>query len=103
MTSKKILFVIDETLESILEQIEENEDLDIDFSDGKLEIEFEDGIKYIINRQSATNQIWLAEPKGGWHFDYKDSEWICTKTGRELKAFLSDLMTAKLGEKVEIN
>ncbi|KAA3598317.1 MAG: iron donor protein CyaY [Calditrichaeota bacterium] len=102
MADKKILLAIDETLESILDQIEENEDLDIEFSDGKLVIEFEDGIKYIINRQSAADQIWFAEPNGGWHFDYKDSEWICTKTNREIKAFLSELMSIKMGEKVEI-
>lgn len=102
MTTQNILLIIDETLENILDQTEDFEDLDIEFSDGKLVIEFEDGIKFIINRQSAANQIWFAEPRGGWHFDYKDSEWVCTKTGRKLKTFLSELMTAKLGEKVEI-
>ncbi|MCS7012171.1 MAG: iron donor protein CyaY [Chloroherpetonaceae bacterium] len=78
------------------------DDVEIELADGKLVIEFEDGTKFIVNRQSATNQIWLAEPQGGWRFDWKDGRWLDDKRGIELSAALADLMQAKLGQPISL-
>ncbi|MFQ3598469.1 MAG: iron donor protein CyaY [Chloroherpetonaceae bacterium] len=86
-------------LSNALDKLNRDE-LECEESEGKLTIEFEDGVKLIVSRQSATNQIWLAEPSGGWKFDYKDGQWICDKRGITLEKALSDLISQKLGEMI---
>jgi CyaY protein len=76
--------------------------LEFEESEGKLVIEFEDGAKLIVSRQSATNQLWLAEPNGGWKFDFKDGTWIDDKRGISLQTALSDLISAKLGSRIDL-
>jgi CyaY protein len=88
-------------LSNALDKLNRDE-LEYEVSEGKLTIEFEDGVKLIVSRQSATNQIWLAEPNGGWKFDFKDGNWICDKRGITLEKALSDLISQKLGETISL-
>ncbi len=99
-----LLVEIDKTLLRLSNALDKlnRDDLEYEESEGKLTIEFEDGVKFIISRQSATNQIWLAEPNGGWKFDFKDGQWICDKRGITLEKALSDLISQKLGEPVTL-
>jgi CyaY protein len=99
-----LLVEIDKTLarlSSALDKLNRDE-LEYEEAEGKLTIEFEDGVKLIVSRQSATNQIWLAEPSGGWKFDFKDGKWICDKRGITLEKALSDLISEKLGEPISL-
>ena len=102
MANREIATIIDTTLNDIFDRLDtlEREEFDLEMSDGKLVIEFTDGIKYIVNRQGAADQIWLAEPRGGWHYDYRDGRWIDDKRGVELIASLEALMSDKLGETI---
>lgn len=104
MQEQQLLLEIDKELQRLFRALDalDLDELDIDLADGKLVIEFEDGAKFIVNRQSATNQIWLAEPQGGWRFDFKENKWIDDKRGIELSAALSDLLSAKLGEPISL-
>ncbi len=104
MGNNNIAAIIDRTLNDLFDRLDrlDHDDIDLEMSDGKLVIEFGDGIKYIVNRQSAADQIWLAEPQGGWHFDYRDGQWIDDKRGVELIASLDELMSAKLGEEIAL-
>lgn len=99
-----ILVEIDKTLSQISNALDKlnRDELEYEEAEGKLTIEFEDGVKLIVSRQSATNQIWLAEPSGGWKFDYKDGQWICDKRGITLEKALSDLISQKLGEPISL-
>ncbi len=99
-----ILVEIDKTLSRLSNALDKlnRDDLEYEESEGKLTIEFEDGAKLIISRQSATNQIWLAEPSGGWKFDFKEGQWVCDKRGITLEQALSDLMSQKLGEPISL-
>lgn len=99
-----ILVEIDKTLSRLSNALDKlnRDDLEYEESEGKLTIEFEDGAKLIVSRQSATNQIWLAEPSGGWKFDYKAGQWVCDKRGITLEKALSDLMSQKLGEPISL-
>lgn len=36
----------------------------------------------IINKQELLRQVWLATSKNGYHFNYKDHQWICNRTKR---------------------
>ena len=64
-----------------------------------LSIEFRDGAKYVINSHRAARQIWMAADRSAWHFDWDESgeRWVAGKTGDELWATLSRVLTARLG------
>jgi CyaY protein len=95
---------IDRTLEALAERFDalDHDRLDVDIADGKLTIEFEDGTVLIVNRQGAASQIWLAEPGGGWHFDWDGESWRCGKRGVELVANLEELISSRLGEPISL-
>lgn len=92
------------TLDALVETLDalDHDALDVDSADGKVTLEFEDGSVIIVNRQSAANQIWLAEPRGGWHFDWDGTAWLCDKRGVELLATLEELLAAKVGERIAL-
>lgn len=97
-------------VDTILEQIEnaiETNDLDIDFetAGGILTLEFEDGSKIIINRQTPVRQIWIATRSGGFHFDYNadTDEWQIEKGGTELFEALSDYCSDHAGQNITLS
>ena len=104
MTDQDTLKQIDATLDALLERFDEldHEGFDADAAEGKLVIEFEGGEQLILSRQSAANQIWMAEPGGGWHFDWNGKLWMCDKRGLELIQTIEDLITARIGEPIDL-
>ncbi|MGQ0553912.1 MAG: iron donor protein CyaY [Planctomycetota bacterium] len=95
---------IDKTLKRLMQVLDtlEHDDLEVDTGDGKLVLAFANGQQLILSRQSATGQIWLAEPGGGWHFDWRGTEWRCDKRGVELIATLEQLVAQRLGVAVKL-
>jgi CyaY protein len=95
---------IEATLARLAARVEalDRDELEVESVPGRLDLEFDDGTKLILSRQSATGQLWLAEPRGGWHFDERDGRWICDKRGVELVAELERLLSDKLGEPVRL-
>ena len=104
MGHQEIRTIIDDTLHDLVERVEalDRDEIDLELGDGKVVLEFDDGVKLIVSRQSAADQIWLAEPNGGWHYDWRDGRWIDGKRGVELFASLAELIGAKLGESVRL-
>ena len=100
----KVERAIDRMLEQIGEAIEvlDHDALDLELVPGMLSIETDDGTRVVLSRQSATNQIWLAEPGGGWHFDLKDGLWIDDKRGVELVAEVERVLSEHLGMPVKV-
>lgn len=95
---------IEATLRRLASQVEalERDELEVESVPGRLDLEFEDGTKLILSRQSATGQIWLAEPHGGWRFDLRDGRWICDKRGIELTAALERLLSDTLAAPIRL-
>lgn len=89
-----ILDKIDETLDGL------DLDIDLEMGDGKLVITFDDNQQYILSRQIVTQQLWLAEPGGGWHYDLKDGQFICDKRGVNIFKTLETLISEKLSQKI---
>lgn len=91
-----------------LEQIEraiEASGAELDFelkAGGILEIEFDDGSKIIVNRHSAAREIWVAARSGGFHFRWDGGSWRDTRSGEELFAALSELVSRQLGRGVRL-
>ncbi|HYB92363.1 MAG TPA: iron donor protein CyaY [Candidatus Binataceae bacterium] len=95
----------DECLQRVARWLEGFDPDEVDYSsaDGSVTIEFPDGARFILSRQSATRQVWLAAGAHGWHFDWdaKTGRWVDDKDGRELYARLASAIAEKLGHDVE--
>ena len=104
MDYQEFLQYVDEMLNKIDARLDEqNLDIDLEIGDGKLVIEFDDGQQYILSSQSATQQLWLAEPLGGWHYDFQDGQFICDKRGQNLIETLEILLSEKLAQKISLS
>ena len=88
-----------------IEQALEASGIDADFelkSGGILEIEFEDGSKIVVNRHGAAREIWVAARSGGFHYRWDGAAWRDTRSGEELLAALSELVSLQLGRRVRL-
>jgi len=84
-------------------QDEDPDQLDADLAMGVLTMEFGDGSRCILNRQSAAHQIWLAHGASAWHFARDEAgEWMDTKGRGRLIDVLRDVLQKKLGRPVAI-
>ncbi|HZM35629.1 MAG TPA: iron donor protein CyaY [Burkholderiales bacterium] len=90
------------TLTAVEQALEETGvDADIERKDGGvLEIEFSDGSKMIVNRHGAAREVWVAAREGGFHFRWDGKAWRDTRSGTELFACLSRLVSAQSGQPV---
>jgi CyaY protein len=79
------------------------DELEADLAGGVLKIAFADGRNCIINRQSAAQQIWMAEGASAWHFVCQDGEgWVDTKGRGALTAILGEVISRRLGRAVRL-
>lgn len=87
-----------------IEQAVEASDVDIDFdtSGGVLTLTFENKSKIIINKQAPLCQIWVATRANGYHFEFRDQQWIDNREGHELMALLSAACSSQSGEEVSL-
>jgi CyaY protein len=87
----------------LLDEIDPD-DLDCMLAMGVLTMEFADGTKAIMNRQTAAHQIWLAYGATAWHFEFdpETQEWSDTKDRGELRSVLAATIGAKLGHTVTL-
>lgn len=106
MTPKEFTHKIEQALLRI-EQAVEDSGADIEFENAGeiLILEFGDGSKIIINRQSAVNQLWVAARSGGFHYNYDTAHerWVNDQTGAELFAELSRMASEQAGEAVVLD
>ena len=83
--------------------LEALEDVDFELKPGGIvEIEFDDGSKIIVNRHGAAREIWVAARSGGFHFRWDGAAWRDTRSGDELFAALSELVSERLGRRVRL-
>jgi CyaY protein len=90
-------------LEALERALEESVEADFELKEGGiLEIEFDDGSKIIVNRHGAAREIWVAARSGGFHFRWDGAAWRDTRSGEELFAALSELVSRQLGRRVRL-
>jgi CyaY protein len=72
----------------------------VDFSagDGLLSIEFEDGTRFVLNRQTAARQMWFAAGTRAWHYDWDAAaeRWADDRDGHDLHARIAEAVAEKL-------
>jgi CyaY protein len=105
LTEQKFEHRADETLRALDRALSEIDGTEVDLESGILTIEFEDGVKYVINSHRAARQIWMAAERNAWHFDYReeDARWIASKTGDELWQALDGVVSRKLGRPIGLS
>jgi len=101
MESSEYLRLADACLGTVARWLEEFDPDEVDFStgDGLLTVEFADGTRYVLNRQAATAQVWLAAGARAWHYrwDAGRQEWVDERDGHELFARIATVVGEKLG------
>ena len=75
----------------------DEEALDVTTSDGLVALEFEDGTKYVLNRQSGNHQMWFAAGARAWHYDWDGSAWVDDRDRHRLESRIVEVVSAKLG------
>ena len=82
-------------IESALEAVDT--DIDTETNGGILTLEFANGSKVIINRQTPTRELWVAAKSGGFHFRFDGAVWRDTRTNESLETLLSWVITEQSG------
>jgi CyaY protein len=104
MDKQAYLRAVDACLERVARALDVDEALDVMSSDGLVTIEFEDGTKYVLNRQSGALQMWFAAGARAWHYDLDEGSgaWRDDRDGHDLYGRISEVVGAKLGRPVSI-
>ena len=92
----------DTCLNRIADWLADVEDLDLVTRDGLVEIEFDDGVRYVVNRQGAAKQMWLAASARAWHYDLDQAtgEWLDDRDRHRLRDRLVEVVSTKLGRRL---
>jgi len=105
MERTDFLKLADDCLDTIANWLEGFDPDEVDFgtSDGVVSIEFADGTKYIVNRQTAADQMWFAAGVRAWHYDRTDAgSWACDRDGHDLYERIGEVVSEKLGRTVTV-
>lgn len=104
MQKHEFLNLADACLNRVADWLEGFDPDEVDFSttDGVVSIEFPDGVRYILNRQTAADQMWYAAGARAWHYDLDGEAWRCDKDGHELLARIAETVSEKLGRPVDL-
>ncbi|MET0509292.1 MAG: iron donor protein CyaY [Burkholderiaceae bacterium] len=89
-----------DSLQQSIETAAEGTDVDIDVrrSGNVIEVEFPDRTRLVINTQEFVGEIWVAARTEGLHFrQAEDGRWLDTRSGRELRAALSEMLSVQAG------
>ncbi len=86
-----------------LDQALEATDIDYELAAGGiLEMEFDDGSKIVVNRQTPMREIWVAARSGGFHYRWQDGQWLDTRSGDEVFVALERMVSQQAGAAVSL-
>ncbi len=93
---------IEQVWEKIEEQLEEQGcDVDCETQGAVFTITFDDDSQIVINKQEAMLELWLASKLGGFHFAYREGDWVSSE-GRSFWVHLEEAVS-RHGEHVSFN
>jgi CyaY protein len=78
----------------------DDDGLDVATQDGLVALEFDDGTKYVLNRQSGNHQMWFAAGARAWHYNWNGEGWVDDRDGHRLEDRIVEVVRAKLGRTV---
>lgn len=104
MNKQEYLLRADDCLERVQTWLEDFDPEEVDYSttDGMVSIEFSDGARFVLNRQSGNNQMWFAAGVRAFHYDWQDAEqsWRDDRDGHDLFGKIAEVVGEKLGRSV---
>lgn len=105
MSDPAVLRVAEATLDAIeaaVERAVDEADLDVDLErqGNVITLSFDDDSKIVVNSHAVAGEIWVAAKSGGFHYRLQDDRWIDGRSGDELWAALSRLVSAQAGQAV---
>jgi CyaY protein len=78
------------TLENIVSLLDNHNEIDVDFEDGKIEINFH-STHILLSYHGIMKQIWMASTKtGAHHFEFLNNNWVCTRSKQPLMTVLGN-------------
>jgi CyaY protein len=105
MEQNEYIRLADACLARVSKWLEEFDPDELDFNtgDGVVTLEFPDGDRFILSRQSSAKQVWLAAGTAGCHYDWDPAlqTWVDDKDGHELYLRLAQAISEKIGRTVE--
>ena len=86
-------------LQDLADRLENSDadNLDVEFDEGVLTIEVEDGGTFLLNKHAPLKQIWLSSPKSGashYAYDADKGRWLSTRDTTDLL----DLLAAEMAQ-----
>lgn len=105
MDRQEFVRISDACLEKVARFAEgfDPDELDYSTQDGVVSLEFADGVRFVLNRQAPSSQMWYAAGARAWHYNWIASKetWLDDRDGHELLANVGRTVSEKLGRKVE--
>ena len=77
-------------------------DINAELNGGILTLDFENGTKVIVNRQTPNREIWVAAKSGGFHFKFDGATWRDTRSNEQLEFLLSSVVSEQSGDVIHI-
>jgi len=107
MDANEFLKLADECLGAVAKWLETLDPDEVDYvtGDGVVTIEFPDGAKFILSRQTATSQIWFAAGARAWHYnrDAAGARWVDDRDGHDVYSRLAEVISDRVGHPVEFD
>lgn len=87
-------------IETACDRINDESDADVDNqrTGGMVTLTFGNRSQIIVNLQKPLQEIWMAARAGGFHYKFKQGQWVDTKDASELFAGLSRYASEQAGE-----
>ena len=80
------------------------DEMDFSTTDGVVTLEFPDGVRYVLNRQAAAEQMWFAAGARAWHYkwDSEGNRWVDDRDGHGLLERIGEVVSQKIGRPVKV-
>ena len=87
-------------LKKSLYHAEDNAEIEVEDQAGALQIQFEDGTRFVVSPNAPVRQIWISALTTSFKLDWSDADqdFVLTKTGERLKPLMARLINQQLGE-----
>ena len=102
MDAKTFVHEADRCLDRVATWLEDFDPDELDFatSDGVVTLEFSDGVRFVLNRQAGSRQMWYAAGARAWHYDWVDATWVDDRDGHALYENVRQTVADKLGREI---